>query len=417
MKKVWMGVWGVALTAALAYLAPVATAGGCVVAQDGSGDFTTIQAALEAMADDNAERYIVEIRDGVYTEKIRIDSNRVTLRGQSRGGTRIEFSQDRTAYDAHPDSLGAGVININGDDVIIENLTAENTVTEIGPHAFTIFGRGTRTIIQNANCYSLGADTVSLWAKEGRYYHANCDFKGAVDFVCPRGWCYVTDCKFFEHKRGSAAIWHDGDNFSGKKFVLENCFFDGVKGFTLGRRHRDAQFYLLDCTFSERMADRPIYRKTYPDNPGKDGPNQWGDRYYYYHCHRMGGDDFSWYANNLETASGSPSPCQITAAWTFDDQWDPERIDPPTIKSYLRTAQRVIITMSEDVTVEGVPKIDLAGGGQVSYAVGSGTSKLVFLGNDGGVPAMLDPDGGALIACEATAATRSITKKIAIPQK
>ena len=39
----------------------------------------------------------------------------------------------------------------------------------------------------------------SLWLGDrGRYYHARCNFSGSVDFVCPRGWCYVTDCTFYD---------------------------------------------------------------------------------------------------------------------------------------------------------------------------------------------------------------------------
>src|SRR5207253_11269690 len=64
-----------------------------VVASDGTGDFKTIQAAVESIPPKNRERVIVLIKDGTYHEKIRVDASFVTLCGQNRKRTRIEFSQ------------------------------------------------------------------------------------------------------------------------------------------------------------------------------------------------------------------------------------------------------------------------------------------------------------------------------------
>ena len=182
-----------------------------VVAADGSGDFKTIQAAVASISKTNRERIVIFIKDGVYKEKIRVDASFVTLRGESRKGTRIEFPQLNDDFTAKPDELGRAVINLNrADDFVLENLTAENTAGVIGPHAFTIYGTGDRTVIVDCDVLSDGADTVSLWLGErGRYYHARCNFRGSVDFVCPRGWCYVTNCTFYEMKN-TAAVWHDG---------------------------------------------------------------------------------------------------------------------------------------------------------------------------------------------------------------
>jgi hypothetical protein len=150
------------------------------------------------------------------------------------------------------------------------------------------------------------------------YYHADCEFEGWVDFVCPRGWCYITNSRFFGHNRPSASIWHDGTGDKDQKFVIRNSYFDGVPGFPLGRNHLDAQFYLVNCTFSRNMADRPFFRP--PSSPREW---QWGARHYFFNCHRDGGD-FGWFADNLEKAEGSPRGSDITAKWTFGGRWDPE---------------------------------------------------------------------------------------------
>ena len=278
-----------------------------VVAADGSGDFKTIQAAVESIPNTNRERIVVFVKDGVYHEKIRVDASFVTLRGQSRKGTRIEFPQLNDDFTRKPDNLGRAVINLNrADDFVLENLTAENTAGVIGPHAFTIYGTGDRTVIVDCDVLSDGADTVSLWLGErGRYYHANCNFRGSVDFVCPRGWCYVTNCTFYEMKN-TAAVWHDGARDQDMKFVMRNCRFDGTNGWNLARHHHDAQFYFLDCTFSKTMIDRAPFRVIYPldgttpseadirRNNDLDKSNIWGERSYFYNCHREGGD-YAWH--------------------------------------------------------------------------------------------------------------------------
>lgn len=387
------------------------------VAADGSGDFKTVQAAVASIPKANRERIVVFIKDGVYREKVRVDASFVTLRGGSRKGTRIEFPQLNDDFTKSPDELGRAVLNVNGDDFVLENLTAENTSGQIGPHAFTIYGKGDRTVIVNCDVLSDGADTVSLWlAGRGRYYHANCNFRGSVDFVCPRGWCYVTNCTFYEMKPGSAAVWHDGAKGQDMKFVLRDCKFDGTNGWMLARHHHDAQFYFLDCTFAKTMADRPIKRVIYPlstnppseadirKNTENDRSNVWGERNYFWNCHRDGGD-FAWHSNNLASASGSPKPEQINAAWTFAGKWNPERIAGPAIKQIKAGSGQIGLTFTEPVTVKGKPRLTLRDGKLADYVSGSGGDVLMFqLPTDAASEATaVDLNGGAIVACEASA--------------
>ena len=348
-----------------------------VVAKDGSGNFTSITQAINALPMFNYQRVVIFIKNGVYNEKIRLTQDYVTLLGESRDSTIIEYDQLRTDWIAHKDPIGPAVVNIHADDIVLKNLTIENTQPEIGPHAFAVYGDGTRTIILNCNVFSKGGDTVSLWDyKTGMYYYADCSFRGAVDFVCPRGWCFVRDSKFYELKKGSTAIWHAGGFDIKQKFVVENSSFDGVPGFELGRHHYEAQFYLLDCTFSKNMADTPIYRVTYKDSL-QDRPFNWGERDYYYDCHRDGGD-YNWFAGNLRSAAGSPSPSEITASWTFDDKWNPESVEGPAIVKYEIHGNYVLFFFKEPITVLGSPALVSEDGRKFSYDSGAGSDTLRF---------------------------------------
>jgi pectinesterase len=266
---------------------------------------------------------------------------------------------------------------------------------------------------------SEGADTVSLWrGKDGRYYHARCNFRGAVDFVCPRGWCYAEDCTFYETK-ATAALWHDGRYDEDMKFVLRNCTFDGVDGWVLARHHHDAQFYLLDCTFSHSMSDRAPYRVVYPigDKPTTEEDvaknqelnksNLWGERAYFHNCHRAGGD-YPWHADNLSTAEGSPTPEQVTAAWTFAGKWDPKRPEGPRILKVERRGGQVAVKFDEDVTVKGQPRLVLSDGSAAQYVSGSGSHTLLFAAGAASSKngRSIDLNAGAIIGSEAGDAIR-----------
>jgi pectinesterase len=391
------------------------TAPDITVAADGSGQFITVQQAVESISKDSRERIIVYIKDGTYREKVRIDSAFVTLRGQSRKGTRIEFPQLNDDFTKNPDKLGRAVVNVEStaNDLVLENLTIANTAGIVGPHAFAIYGKADRTVIVDCDVLSEGADTVSLWKGDtGRYYHARCHFRGAVDFVCPRGWCYITDSTFFETK-ATAALWHDGSKHKDQKFVLRNCKFDGVEGFLIGRHHHGAQFFLLDCTFSKTMADKMLFRVFYPldggtpttqdvaRNEANAKSNIWGERIYFHNCHRDGGD-FAWHADNLATAEGSPRPEQITPAWTFGGLWDPQRA-PPGVQQIVSKGQLVTVTFTEPVTVKGKPVLKSRDAMIAAYAHGSGTDRLSFTASAPGAfdQLKIDLNGGAIIATQA----------------
>jgi hypothetical protein len=305
-----------------------------IVAQDGSGQFTKIQEAINAVPADNAKNVIILIKNGIYREKLFITKSFITLVGEDRDSTRIIYAElrrniNKTPLDMRSD-WGTAVVNIDSfiTDITLANLSVHNNYGSLHNdegHQFAIRGGGTRILILNCNIIADGGDTLSLWNKKnGMYYHANCYFEGWVDYVCPRGWCYITDSKFFGHNL-SASIWHDGDADKNQKFVIRYSSFDGVPNFPLGRNHRDGQIFLLDCIFSREMADTPIY---YPN--GSATTWKWGDRHYYYNCHREGGD-YAWFKDNLETSASAPKENEVTAKWTFDGKWDPEENIPAVL--------------------------------------------------------------------------------------
>ena len=312
-----------------------------IVDINGTGDFTSIQAAINSLSNDSTAVRIIYIRNGIYNEKIFIEKNKIALIGENKDKTILTQSIARDIFRcSNNDDWGTATINLKGSDIELDNLTIQNTYgfentgdikiicsndsgkiekeVRITGHQMALRSFST-TRLKVVNCIikAFGGDTVSPWnVEEGMFYFKDCRMEGGVDFYCPRGWAWAENCTFIAHT-GPASIWHDGSKFEDSKTVLINCRFDGYEGFKLGRYHKDAQFYLINCSFAQDMADTPIYRvKT-------NNTIQWGHRVYFYNCHRDGGD-YKWFENNLETAKGSPKADAINVKWLFGKRWNPE---------------------------------------------------------------------------------------------
>ncbi|HET6994477.1 MAG TPA: pectinesterase family protein [Chitinophagaceae bacterium] len=308
-----------------------------VVDQQGRGDFKTIGEAINSLPDSSVAARTIFIKKGTYREKIFISKHNIVFEGEDRDKTIItqDIARDEWRCD-HPDDWGVATMNVNGNDITLKNLTVANdygfnvkesktidcpndTVT----HKRTIATNGHQmalrtmkaTRLKAINCHfrAYAGDTVSPWnTADGMFYFKDCVMEGGVDFYCPRGWAWAENCSFFANT-GPASIWHDGSGSYDQKTVLINCRFDGYPGFKLGRYHREAQFYIIGCNFSRNMADTLIYHVP-------TTPIQWGERIYYYNCHRNGGNDFGWYANNFPASLKAED---VTIIWLFKNKWNP----------------------------------------------------------------------------------------------
>src|SRR5687768_3848195 len=337
MKKrifIWFNCFIIQLLIAFPLVAQKIT----VVAQDGSGDFKTIQGAINSLPDSSATPRIIFIKKGVYKEKLYIEKHNIYFEGEDRSVTILTASVSRDEWRCeHQDDWDVATMNIDGDDITLKNLTITNsygfdwklettiycpTDTSVlkqkkltkNSHQMALRSiKATRLRAINCHFRAFGGDTVSPWnVEDGMFYFKDCLMEGSVDFYCPRGWAYAENCEFIA-LGGTAAIWHDGSRHEDSKTVLKNCSFKGYDGFFLGRYHRDAQFYLINCVFADNMRDSAIYRvKT-------NNIIQWGHRVFYFNCHRKAGN-FKWFADNLP---GGIAAKDINADWVFKNNWNP----------------------------------------------------------------------------------------------
>ena len=311
-----------------------------VVAKKGKADFRTIQGAINSLPDSSASMRTIYVKNGVYREKVYLEKNMITIEGESREKTILTAAIARDEWRClHNDDWGVATLNIDANDIGLLNISVINSYgldhpnekmidcpqdSVTGKKSIRAFGHQMAVRTMNAtrlkaiNCIfrAYAGDTVSPWnVDNGMFYFKDCIIEGGVDFYCPRGWAYAENCTFI-HRRGDAAIWHDGSKHEDSKTVLVNCNFEGYDGFKLGRYHRDAQFYLINCSFADNMADKAIYRV--PTN----NTIRWGERIYYYNCNRKAGN-FAWFANNLHQAPNAVAAKDINTQWVFGNRWNP----------------------------------------------------------------------------------------------
>ncbi|NLM24781.1 MAG: hypothetical protein GX208_01500 [Firmicutes bacterium] len=156
-----------------------------IVAKDGSGQFDSVQAAIDAVPENNKERVYIYIKNGVYKEKITVPENKpfISLIGESSEGTILTY--DDSARTIGPDgkelgTTGSSSFFAKADDFTAENITFQNTAGMYAGQAVAIRTYGDRCIFNN--CRFLGYQDT-LYVTGGRQYFVNCYIKGDVDFI------------------------------------------------------------------------------------------------------------------------------------------------------------------------------------------------------------------------------------------
>lgn len=156
-----------------------------VVAKDGSGDFFTVQEAINAVPDFRKEsRTTIYIRKGVYKEKLIIPASKINVSLIGAEGAVIsgdDYASKPNRFGENMSTSGSASCYIYAPDLICENLTFENTAGRVG-QAVACFVAGDRVIFRN--CRFLGnQDTLYNFGKHCRQYFENCYIEGTVDFI------------------------------------------------------------------------------------------------------------------------------------------------------------------------------------------------------------------------------------------
>ncbi|UQZ84214.1 Pectinesterase A precursor [Paenibacillus konkukensis] len=196
-----------------------------IVAADGSGNFCTVQEAVDHIPDNNKERVVISIKNGVYKEKLHIEKPLISLIGESAEHTIITF--DDYAKKTFPngevyETFHSYSVFIGADDFTAERLTFSNSAGrgELVGQAVAAYVDADR--VSFADCRFLGyQDTLftgplppapmkrgrfggpreGMPRRHGRHYYRRCYIEGDVDFIFGSATAVFHDCEIFSKGR------------------------------------------------------------------------------------------------------------------------------------------------------------------------------------------------------------------------
>jgi len=229
-----------------------------VVAQDGSGDFPTIQRAVDHALDSapaDRGRLIIEIRPGTYKERVIVppDLPRVTFLGKDAKTTVITAGM--SAKEAGGTFLTA-TVTVYGAAFEAENITFENTFGP-GSQAVAATVYSDRAVFRD--CRFLGWQDT-LYAASGRQYYVNSYIAGAVDFIFGNAAAVFDHCEI--HSSGLGYVTAESRTLAeGKQgFAFYHCRLTGepnLSGIYLGRPWRAySRVVFVDCWLGSHIDPR-----------------------------------------------------------------------------------------------------------------------------------------------------------------
>jgi pectinesterase len=200
------------------------------VAQDGSGDYTTIQSAIDAVRVHPLEPVTIYIKNGTYREKITIPDNKpdLTLVGESAEHTIITYDLYAEMQDAEGKPLGTfrtPTLTVAADDFVLEHVTVANTAgfgKDIG-QALALYVSGDRQVFRGVR---LLANQDTFYTARGRQYFENCYIEGHVDYIFGSGTVVFDRCEIQTLRNGYITAASTPQNIP-YGFVFLDCRLGG----------------------------------------------------------------------------------------------------------------------------------------------------------------------------------------------
>ncbi|KAJ9537647.1 hypothetical protein OSB04_030380 [Centaurea solstitialis] len=161
-----------------------------VVAADGSGDFTTVSAAVAAAPSGSSSRYVIRIAAGVYRENVEIPRKKTNLMFLGSGRTSTIITASRSVAGGSTTFNSATVAAV-GDGFLARDLTFENTAGPSGEQAVALrVGSDLSAFYQ---CDMI-AHQDTLYVHSNRQFYINCYIVGTVDFIFGNAAAVLQDC-------------------------------------------------------------------------------------------------------------------------------------------------------------------------------------------------------------------------------
>lgn len=215
-----------------------------VVAADGSGDFTSVQEAIDAAPDNSSVPYLIFVENGEYDELVLIpeskpfihligqDKEKTVIKHTINNGGNSDVGYEWSTNNPQSDNYGySSVVEVNASDFYTENITFYNSWgvdNQSGPMGLAMYSRNDRMTFYNCKFRSY-QDTWQTSSRNmaDRHYVKDCWIEGAVDYFYGGGDVLLEGCTLYNVRSGSVIVapcHKEGTKFG---YVFSNCTIDG----------------------------------------------------------------------------------------------------------------------------------------------------------------------------------------------
>lgn len=230
------------------------------VAKDGSGDFSSVQAAFNAVPLNNKKQFTILVKNGVYKEKLRLDSSKnfVTLIGEDKFNTILTYDDHTGKLSPMGDTINTRTswsFLLKADDFTARNITFQNDAGFTAGQAVAMEADGDKLIF--TNCRFIGnQDVLFTNSEKSRQYYEHCYIEGTTDFIFGSATVWFEQCHVHSKKNShiTAASTPAGKQFG---YIFNDCILTGdtsLHNVSLGRPWRPyASVIYMRCFIGEHI--------------------------------------------------------------------------------------------------------------------------------------------------------------------
>ena len=225
-----------------------------IVARDGTGEFRTVQEAIEVCRAFMDYHKVIFVKKGIYKEKLIVPQwlQNIEILGEDRDQTVITYDDHANIKTAErPNGIGTFrtyTVKVEANDITFRNITIENNAARLG-QAVALHTEGDRLVF--VNCRFIGhQDTVYTGMPNTRIYFRDCYICGTTDFIFGPSTAWFGQCTIhcLSNSYITAASTPKDVPYG---YIFNRCRItvaDGVEKEYLGRPWRDYGYTLfMNC--------------------------------------------------------------------------------------------------------------------------------------------------------------------------
>lgn len=252
------------------------------VAADGTGDFYSIQRALDAAPKSGA---LVLVAPGTYREVLTVDKPNIQIRGANSDASKTVVVNDRSAG-ANGGTMHSATVNVTADNFFAENITFQNDFNATHPQlpagsqALALLVTGDRAVFHNVRLLG-NQDTLYTGSKQctgqgasrscvpARQYFSDCYIEGNVDFIFGDGKTVFDHCEIRSTPHSEGVVTAQSKSYPSEDsgYVFHACrltAYPRVTNVYLGRPWRPyASVVYLDTAMGDHIQP-PGWREWHP---------------------------------------------------------------------------------------------------------------------------------------------------------